>query len=90
MELQRTLIHIGKVEQVSEKFRKRDLIIQTQEQYPQEIKLQLVQDKCELVTNIGLNTNVSVEFNLRGKSFITKQRVKMWNNNLDVWKLKVI
>ncbi len=40
---------IGETQVISEKFKKRELVITTEDKYPQHITLQLVQDKCNIL-----------------------------------------
>lgn len=73
-------------QQVSEKFRKREFILETQGQYPEFIKFQLVQDKCALIDEFKLKDVVKVEFNLRGRVFV-KEGVKSCFTNLEAWRI---
>jgi hypothetical protein len=46
LKLEGKLIKIFETNQISEKFKKREFVIETDEQYPQTVKFQLVQDSC--------------------------------------------
>ena len=39
-------------------FRKREVVITTEEQYPQQILIEFIQDKCELLNNYQVGQNV--------------------------------
>lgn len=71
-------------EQKSEKFRAREFVIEIVDgNYPQMIKFQLTQDKCELVDQYNEGDEITVHFNLRGRE---------WNDrfftNLDAWRIE--
>jgi hypothetical protein len=54
-------------------FRKRELVITTEEQYPQHIMIEFVQDKTELLNNFQVGQNVKVSINLRGREWTNPQ-----------------
>ena len=41
-------------------FRKREVVITTEEQYPQQILIEFIQDKCELLNNYQVGQNVKI------------------------------
>ena len=88
MEITGTIIHIEDTKQVSDSFKKREFVIRTDEQYPQEIKLQFSQERCVFLHEVEINSQATVQFNLRGKSY-QKDDVKNWFNTLEAWKIKV-
>ena len=48
-------------------FRKREIVITTQEQYPQHLLIEFVQDRCELLDSFNVGENVKISINLRGR-----------------------
>ena len=44
-------------------FRKREVVITTEEQYPQQILIEFIQDKCELLNNYQVGQNVKIGIN---------------------------
>lgn len=58
---------IGATESVSDKFKKRELILDIPGQYPQVVKFEFVQDKCALLDGLKVGENVNVHFNLNGR-----------------------
>ena len=88
MQLTGKIIFIGEVNQVSDKFQKRDFVLETQEQYPQQIKLELHQDRVDLIDVYQLDEVVTADFNLRGRSYIDKQGQTQYSNTLQVWKIQ--
>jgi len=65
-------------------FVKREFVVTTQEQYPQDIKMELVKDKTSLVSNLKPGDHVKVHFNLRGSEWQEKYYV-----NLVAWKIDI-
>lgn len=63
-------------------FSKREFVITTNEQYPQDIKLECIKDKTSLLNGINPGEDVEVSFNLRGNEFNGKYYV-----NLQAWKI---
>ena len=47
-QMEGVLHKVFETEQKSERFQAREFVVETQEQYPQFVKFQLVQEKCEL------------------------------------------
>lgn len=64
-------------------FSKREFVVTTNEQYPQDIKLEVIKDKCSLLDRYTPGTDVKVSFNLRGNEFNGKYYV-----NLQAWKIE--
>ena len=48
-------------------FRKRELVVTTDEQYPQMIMIEFVQDKCDLLNSYSVGQDVKVSINLLAK-----------------------
>lgn len=88
MQITGTLIEKFDIIQITEKFRKREFVIQTNEQYPQEIILQLTQDKCDLIDTIKIGELIDVSINIRGKKY-EKNGAPKWFNSIDAWKIDV-
>jgi hypothetical protein len=83
------LIVKGEEQQISEKFKKREFVIQdNDDQYPQVISFQLTQDKCSLLDNFKLNEEINVYFNVRGREWTSpKDGQTKYFNTLEAWKL---
>ena len=79
--------HVGQVEQVSEKFRKREFVIKTNEQYPQLVLLQVVNDRCELLDSLRLNDNVDAFINIRGREWTDRNGARKFFNTLEAWQV---
>lgn len=70
-------------ESKSASFQAREFVIQTQEQYPQFIKFQLVQDRCGAIEPYQEGDMINVHFDLRGREWQDK-----YFTNLNAWKVE--
>ena len=68
-------------------FRKRDIVVTTDEQYPQHISVQFVQDKCELLDSYKVGDNVKVDINLRGREWTNPQGEVVYFNTIQGWRI---
>ncbi len=88
------VIDILPVNQVSDKFRKREFVIEKKESgggavFVDYIKFQLIQDKCDLINESFLNEEVKIWFNLKGNKWERDGRINYFTN-LDAWKIEKI
>jgi len=90
MEIKAEIYKIGDAVQVTEKFKKRELIIKTEasSQYPQHIKVQFSQDKCSLADSLRVGQEATFHVNLRGKLYTDKNGNENTITNLEVWKVE--
>jgi len=77
---------IGQTQIVSDKFKKRDLVIETDEKYPQTIILQATQDKVNLLDFLRPGTSVDIDFNLRGREWTAPDGKVNVFNTLEIWR----
>lgn len=87
----------GKVKMVGETqtfgsngFRKRELVVTTEEQYPQHIMVEFVQDKTDLLNNYAVGQNVKVSINLRGREWVNPQGETKYFNSIQGWRIENI
>lgn len=76
--------------QVSEKFAKRDFVIELQDNplYPQYVLLQLTQDKTGLLDGHNVGDKLEVTFNLRGREWVSPQGECKYFNTLEAWRIQ--
>jgi len=65
------IIHIGQTETVGSAgtFKKRLLVVETDEQYSQKIPVDFVQDKTSILDNYNIGNEVKVGINIRGNEY---------------------
>ncbi|QMU28462.1 DUF3127 domain-containing protein [Adhaeribacter radiodurans] len=74
--------------QVSDKFRKREFVLEIPDgSFTQHVKFQLTQDKCSVIDQFKIGDEVKVNFNLSGKPF-TKNGTTMYFTNLQAWRVE--
>lgn len=71
-------------------FEKRDLVITTEEQYPQTIIIQFTQQRCDLLDSLQVGQNVKVYINIRGREWTNPQGEIKYFNTIEGWKIEVI
>ena len=71
-------------------FEKRDLVITTEEQYPQTIIIQFTQQRCDLLDSLQVGQNVKVYINIRGREWTNPQGEIKYFNTIEAWKIEVI
>jgi hypothetical protein len=81
------IIHIGQLEVMSEKFKKREFVIQTEGKFPQEIQVQVTQDRCDILNNLKHGDIIDASINIRGRSWTSKEGVKRWFNSIEAWSI---
>lgn len=87
MKISGQIIHIGQLEVMSEKFKKREFVIQTEGKFPQEIQVQVTQDRCDLLNNLKHGDIIDANINIRGRSWTSKEGVKKWFNSIEAWSI---
>lgn len=71
-------------------FRKREMVITTEEQYPQHLLIEFVQDKTSLLDNFQKGQLVKVSINLRGREWINPQGETRYFNSISGWRIEAI
>lgn len=82
------IVAITETQIVSEKFKKREIVLREEGQYPQDICFQLAQEKCEFANPLKIGQVATVHYNLRGKGWQNPQGEMKYFNTLDVWKIE--
>ena len=73
---------------VSDKFKKREVVVETIEQYPQVLLLQTSQAKCDLLDSAVIGRVGSFYLNLRGREWLDKEGVVKVFNTIEIWKIE--
>lgn len=77
-------------QQVTASFKKRELVVTTDEQYPQHIMIEFGQDKCDLLNNFNIGDAVKVSINLRGREWVSPQGETKFFNSLQGWRVEKV
>ena len=85
----------GKIKKIEETktfgsngFRKREMVVTTNEQYPQMILIEFVQDKCDLLNNYNVDDDVKISINLRGREWINPKGEAVYFNSVQGWRIE--
>ena len=71
-------------------FKKRDIVVTTDEQYPQHILVQFVQDKCDLLNSYQVGESVKIDINLRGREWTNQQGETVYFNTIQGWRISKV
>lgn len=69
-------------------FRKREMVVTTDEQYPQHIMIEFTQDKCDLLNSYTVGEPVKVSINLRGREWVNPQGETKYFNSIQGWRIE--
>ena len=79
---------INEEQQVSASFRKRELVVTTDTQYPEHILINFTQDKCDLLNNYNVGDDVKVSINLRGREWVNPAGETKYFNDIQGWRIE--
>jgi len=89
MELKGVIKVIKPIQQISATFSKREFVIETQEQYPQTIQLELHGDRVDIIESFTEGQEVECHINLRGRSWTNPQGEEKFFNTIVCWKIQL-
>lgn len=91
MEVQGRIKMIGETQTFgSNGFRKREIVVTTEEQYPQHIMVEFVQDKTDLLNNYQVGQQVKININLRGREWVNPQGETKYFNSIQGWRIEAL
>lgn len=88
MELQGTVKKIFDIQTFPSGFQKREMILLTQEQYPQPISIEFLSEKISLLDTISEGEEVKVGINIRGREWVNPQGETKYFNSITAWRLE--
>jgi hypothetical protein len=88
MEVSGKIKVINPEQQVSASFKKRELVVTTDEQYPQHIMVEFTQDKCDLLNSYKVGEGVKVSINIRGREWVSPQGETKYFNSIQGWRIE--
>jgi hypothetical protein len=92
MEIKGKVYEVAPTVQVTDSLKKRELILEYIEnpQYPEYLKFEAIQDRCNLLDNVKVGDDIEVFFNLKGRPWTDKTGKKTYFNSLQLWKVNVL
>ena len=74
---------------IKETFRKREFVLEYAENpsYPELLKFEMIQDKCDLLNDYQKDDEVEVHFNLKGRKWTDPKGEDKYFNSLQAWRI---
>lgn len=69
-------------------FRKREMVVTTDEQYPQYLLVEFIQDKCDLLNNFTVGEDVRIAINLKGREWVNPEGEAKYFNSIQGWRIE--
>lgn len=88
MEITGTLKKIDETKTFGSGFRKREVVLTTDEQYPQLLLVEFTQEKCDLLQNYQVGESVKISINLRGREWVSPQNETKYFNSIQGWRIE--
>lgn len=90
MNIKGKIIEIGSTQQVTNTFKKREFVVEYSDnpQYPEFIKFEMIQDKCDLLDGFKVGDELDVHFNLKGRKWTDPKGEVKYFNSLQAWRLE--
>jgi len=89
MEIQGKVKMVGETQTFgSNGFRKREVVVTTEEQYPQHIMVEFVQDKTDLLNNFSVGQGVKISINIRGREWTNPEGEVKYFNSIQGWRIE--
>lgn len=90
-QLKGRLKEIKDTQKITDTFSKREFVITDESsQYPQHCIFQLTQDRCSLLDGYQVGSEITVNFNLRGREWTSPQGEVKYFNSLEAWRIEAI
>ena len=86
IEIKGTLKVLGETQEFSGGFSKREFVLTTEDsKYPQDLKIEVVKDKCALLDRLTIGQTIKAAVNLRGNEHLGK-----YYNSIQAWKIEAV
>lgn len=82
------VVEVGEVKQITESFKKAEVIGVIEGEYPEHYKFEFPQGKADLVDSILPDTYVTFHFNIGGRKVEKEGKDPMYFTSLNVWKVE--
>ena len=90
MEIKGIIKKISETVQISDRFRKREFVVEysSNPDYPQPLQFEMVQDRCELLDAFHEGQEIEVHFDLRGREWTNPQGEVKYFNSIQGWRIE--
>jgi len=69
-------------------FTKREIVVTTEDQYPQHILIELIKDKCSIIDGYHVDDEIQVYINIQGREWVSPKGETKYFNSLQGWKIE--
>ena len=69
-------------------FQKREIVLTTDEQYPQHILIQFIQEKIDVVNTLKVHDPIRIHINLKGREWVSPDGVTKYFNSIQGWRIE--
>lgn len=76
-------------EQITQTFSKREIVVETNEQYSQSILLQFTNNNIDRLDHISVGDSVEVKYNLKGRGYYKNGETRYFNT-IEGWYIKKV
>ena len=90
MEISGRIKKIMETKEISASFKKRELVVTTEEQYPQHIIMEFTQDKVSELDKFKEGDKVQVNINIRGREWQSPQGEVKYFNSIQGWRISAL
>lgn len=90
MELQGTIKKVFETQTFPSGFQKRELVLLTQEQYPQPISIEFLSEKVALLDQVSEGDSVKIGINIRGREWTNPEGQVKYFNSITGWRLEKV
>ncbi|TNE74971.1 DUF3127 domain-containing protein [bacterium] len=89
MTIKGTVEEIFDTQVITDTFQKREFVLKYEEnpQYPEYLKIEVSNDKCQLLNSIKVGQTIEAHVNLRGRAWTDKEGKKRYFNSIQAWKI---
>ena len=82
-----TISVIKETQVITDKFSKREFVVETDEAYPQEVQLELHKDQCSMIDGYSVGDSITASFNVKGRKWTSPQGEDKYFITLQVWSI---
>ena len=90
MQVQGKIKVIGELQTFPSGFTKRELVVKTDEQYPQFIPIEFLKDKADLLNNFAIGQSVVVSINLGGREWVNPHNETKYFVSVSGWRIELV
>ncbi len=88
MEIIGKIKKLFELQQFDSGFKKREIVITTEDVYPQDILIEFIQDKIDLLNELQVEDKVKIFINIKGREWKNPNGIIKYFNSVQGWKIE--